>query len=55
MATAARKADHKIEIERNIMSEQWFTVDKAGLGKQAEQQSKGRLIGELIQNALDEG
>ena len=36
------------------MSNQWFDVGKAGLGKQAEQQSKGRLIGELIQNALDE-
>ena len=35
------------------MSE-WFSVDRAGLGKQAEQQSKGRLIGELVQNALDE-
>ena len=36
------------------MSKQWFDVDKDGLGKQAEQHSKGRLIGELIQNALDE-
>jgi hypothetical protein len=36
------------------MSKQWFDVDKAGLGKQAEEQSKGRLIGELVQNALDE-
>src|SRR5882724_10307607 len=36
------------------MSRQWFDVDRAGLGKQAEEQSKGRLIGELIQNALDE-
>src|SRR5436190_10801200 len=36
------------------MSKQWFEVDKAGLGKQAEQQCKGRLIGELVQNALDE-
>jgi hypothetical protein len=35
------------------MSE-WFSVDKAGLSKQAEQQGKGRLVGELIQNALDE-
>ncbi len=33
---------------------QWFSVDRAGLGKQAEQHSKGRLIGELVQNALDE-
>jgi hypothetical protein len=33
---------------------QWFDVDKAGLGKQAEQHGKGRLIGELVQNALDE-
>src|SRR5271166_1865686 len=33
---------------------QWFNVDKAGLGKQAEEQGKGRLVGELIQNALDE-
>jgi hypothetical protein len=36
------------------MSKQWFDVDKTGLGKQAEQQPKGRLIGELVQNALDE-
>ncbi len=36
------------------MKQQWFDVDKIGLGKQAEEQSKGRLIGELIQNALDE-
>src|SRR3954447_16017983 len=36
------------------MSKQWFAVDKAGLGRQAEEHSKGRLIGELIQNALDE-
>jgi hypothetical protein len=33
---------------------EWFSVDRAGLGKQAEQHSKGRLIGELVQNALDE-
>jgi hypothetical protein len=32
----------------------WFDVDRAGLGKQAEEQPKGRLISELIQNALDE-
>jgi hypothetical protein len=36
------------------MTTNWFTVDKAGLGCQAEQHSKGRLIGELVQNALDE-
>ncbi len=36
------------------MNKQWFEVDRAGLGKQAEEQSKGRLIGELVQNALDE-
>ena len=36
------------------MSKQWFNVDKAGLGKQAEEHGKGRLVGELIQNALDE-
>jgi hypothetical protein len=36
------------------MSKQWFDVDKAGLGKQAEQHRKGRLVGELVQNALDE-
>ena len=32
----------------------WFRVDKSGLGRQAEEQSKGRLVSELIQNALDE-
>ncbi len=36
------------------MSEQWFDVCKAGLGKQAEEHGKGRLVGELVQNALDE-
>lgn len=36
------------------MTSTWFAVDKEGLGKQAEEHSKGRLIGELIQNALDE-
>lgn len=36
------------------MSKQWFDVDKVGLGKQAEEHGKGRLIGELVQNALDE-
>ena len=36
------------------MTNNWFSVDKAGLGRQAEQHSKGRLIGELVQNALDE-
>ena len=36
------------------MNKQWFDVDKAGLGRQAQEQSKGRLIGELVQNALDE-
>lgn len=36
------------------MTTNWFSVDKAGLGRQAEAHSKGRLIGELVQNALDE-
>ncbi len=36
------------------MNKQWFSVDKAGLGRQAAEQGKGRLVGELIQNALDE-
>jgi hypothetical protein len=36
------------------MSNQWFDVSREGLGKQAEQHTKGRLIGELVQNALDE-
>jgi hypothetical protein len=36
------------------MSKHWFDVDKGGLGKQAEEHGKGRLIGELVQNALDE-
>jgi len=36
------------------MSKQWFDVDKTGLSKQVEEQPKGRLIGELVQNALDE-
>ena len=33
---------------------QWFDVDKTGLGRQAEEAGKGRLVGELVQNALDE-
>lgn len=36
------------------MGNNWFEIDKTGLGKQAEEQGKGRLVGELIQNALDE-
>ena len=36
------------------MNKQWFDVDRTGLGKQAEEHGKGRLIGELVQNALDE-
>jgi len=36
------------------MTNQWFDVDKNGLSKQAEQHGKGRLVGELVQNALDE-
>src|SRR5947207_2384819 len=36
------------------MTKQWFDVDRSGLGKQAEEHSRGRLIGELVQNALDE-
>src|SRR5579872_5837942 len=36
------------------MGKQWFDVDRVGLGKQAEEQPKGRLVGELVQNGLDE-
>src|SRR5262245_33985145 len=36
------------------MTKQWFDVSREGLSKQAEEYSKGRLIGELVQNALDE-
>jgi hypothetical protein len=36
------------------MTKQWFDVDRDGLGKQASEHGKGRLIGELVQNALDE-
>lgn len=36
------------------MATNWFDVDRSGLGKQAEEQGKGRLVGELVQNALDE-
>lgn len=36
------------------MKQHWFEVDRSGLGKQAEEQGKARLVGELIQNALDE-
>jgi len=36
------------------MTKQWFDVDKEGLSKQAEEHGRSRLIGELIQNALDE-
>jgi hypothetical protein len=37
-----------------MSGQQWFDVDRAGLGKQASEHGKGRLIGELVQNALDE-
>src|SRR5438552_484616 len=37
-----------------MSGQQWFDVSKTGLGKQAEEHGKGRLIGELVQNALDE-
>jgi hypothetical protein len=37
-----------------MSEQQWFDVSKAGLGRQAEEHGKGRLIGELVQNALDE-
>jgi hypothetical protein len=36
------------------MTKQWFNVDKTGLSKQAEEHGTGRLVGELVQNALDE-
>src|ERR1700677_3827639 len=42
------------QLRYDIMIKQWFDVDKSGLSKQAEEQAKGRLIGELVQNALDE-
>ena len=31
------------------MSKQWFDVDRDGLGRQAAEHGKGRLIGELVQ------
>ena len=47
--------DVNLEEETEVfMTKQWFDVDKSGLGKQAEEHGKGRLIGELVQNALDE-
>jgi hypothetical protein len=36
------------------VNRQWFDVDRDGLGRQAQQYGKGRLVGELVQNALDE-
>lgn len=36
------------------MANQWFDVDKEGLAKLIGHQGKGRLICELLQNALDE-
>ncbi|HWG42801.1 MAG TPA: hypothetical protein VN688_08455 [Gemmataceae bacterium] len=36
------------------MNNRWFDVDKEGLGKLVESHGKGRLIAELLQNALDE-
>lgn len=36
------------------MRNKWFEIDKAGLGKLIERHKKGRLLAELIQNALDE-
>src|SRR5215831_17998177 len=43
-----------MEGSRSSNMTQWFDVCRAGLGKQAEEHGKGRLIGELVQNALDE-
>ena len=45
---------NKQENGHESKPKQWFDVDRSGLGKQAEELCKGRLIGELIQNALDE-
>jgi len=36
------------------MNNRWFDVDKEGLSKLVENHEKGRLIAELLQNALDE-
>jgi len=36
------------------MNNRWFDVDKEGLSKLMENHGKGRLIAELLQNALDE-
>jgi hypothetical protein len=36
------------------MNNEWFAVDKEGLRKLIDHANKGRLIGELVQNALDE-
>ena len=36
------------------MKNHWFEVDKQGLRNLVERQGKGRLIAELVQNALDE-
>jgi hypothetical protein len=43
-----------MQLADQTMKKQWFDVDKAGLGRQAEEQGKGRLVGELVQNSLDE-
>jgi hypothetical protein len=40
--------------EQDTLAPEAWLVSKAGLGKQAEEHGKGRLIGELVQNALDE-
>ena len=37
-----------------MKNSQWFSVDKSGLGRQAEEQGKARLVAKLIQNGLDE-
>ncbi len=39
---------------QSSVKHRWFDVDKEGLRCLIERQGKGRLIGELIQNALDE-
>ena len=36
------------------MTKQWCNVGEHGLGKQAGELGKGRLVSELIQNAIDE-
>ena len=42
------------KLKETTMSKQWFDVDVLAWASRPRNSSKGRLVGELVQNALDE-